>query len=468
MVADFLIFCICVADDRHCLYRILCTGGHFDSRTESSDKRNQFGVMVFFRDYWGKLLTKTPAKIATLLFYLIYIAVAIWGCTKTNIGLKRAHLASDDSYMKTYYSVDDRYLQLYGPAVMVIVKNDMQFWKSSDRDRVEILMQKFENSTDVYHGRDLSVSWLREFVKHVDGALIDEDNFSERLDNFFAQRRFTKYRSDVKMHSDNVTISASRFFVYAKNTVSTARTWKVTTRAREIAESGEFRALNVTVFNKIFIYFDQYPYILPNTLQNIAMATGAMFMVSLLLLPHPLISLYVTFSIASICTGIMGSMALWNVDLDMISLINIIMCIGFCVDFSAHVSYAFMIAGSGSRNARMRTALYALGFPIAQGAVSTILAIVSLGFASVYIFRSFAKTMLLVTVFGALHGLVILPVALSLTGPASVVNDGTGERKKTRETLSPLGASAAAAAAIVVLTNGRTTGAGFMKRRMLR
>ena len=52
--------------------------------------------------------------------------------------------------------------------------------------------------------------------------------------------------------------------------------------------------------------------------------------------------LWVAFSIVSIEVGVVGFMTLWDVNLDSISMINLIMCIGFSVDFSAHISYHFM------------------------------------------------------------------------------------------------------------------------------
>ena len=58
--------------------------------------------------------------------------------------------------------------------------------------------------------------------------------------------------------------------------------------------------------------------------------------------------------------------------------------------------------------------LYSLGLPIIQGALSTILSVLALAFSSAYVFQVFFKTMLLVIGFGALHGLVFLPVLLRL------------------------------------------------------
>ena len=67
-----------------------------------------------------------------------------------------------------------------------------------------------------------------------------------------------------------------------------------------------------------------------------------MMIVSLIMIPNPVCSLWVAFSIVSIEIGVVGFMALWGVNLDSISMINLIMCIGFSVDFSAHISYHFM------------------------------------------------------------------------------------------------------------------------------
>lgn len=60
-------------------------------------------------------------------------------------------------------------------------------------------------------------------------------------------------------------------------------------------------------------------------------------------------------------------MALWKVNLDSISMINIIMCIGFSVDFTAHICYAYMSSTAKTPKEKMREALYALGLPIFQG-----------------------------------------------------------------------------------------------------
>merc|ERR1712012_460586 len=126
-----------------------------------------------------------------------------------------------------------------------------------------------------------------------------------------------------------------------------------------------------------------------------------MVVIALILIPSVVCSFWVSFSIVSIEVGVVGFMTLWDINLDGVALINLIMCIGFSVDFSAHICYHYITCNESdlpdlshgqsrlNGNGRIRTSLYALGLPIAQGALSTILGVLGLAFAPSYIFITF-------------------------------------------------------------------------------
>ena len=113
------------------------------------------------------------------------------------------------------------------------------------------------------------------------------------------------------------------------------------------------------------------------------------YVVSLLLISHPLCSLWVTFAIASVIMRIMGFTAFWNDNLDIIAMINLVICIGFSFDFSAHISYAFVSSSEPSVNWKPVEALYLLGHTVLQSAVSAIIGMYVLSAAKAYIFRTF-------------------------------------------------------------------------------
>lgn len=147
-----------------------------------------------------------------------------------------------------------------------------------------------------------------------------------------------------------------------------------------------------------------------------------MMVISFIFIPNILCSIWITFSIISIEVGVVGYMSLWDVNLDSISMINLIMCIGFSIDFTAHICYVYMSSKCKLPKDRVREALYSLGLPIVQGSVSTILGVIALLLAESYIFLVFFKMVFLVIFFGAMHGLFLLPVMLSLFGPNSCSN----------------------------------------------
>jgi predicted RND superfamily exporter protein len=95
---------------------------------------------------------------------------------------------------------------------------------------------------------------------------------------------------------------------------------------------------------------------------------------------------------------------------------RIIMSIGFSVDLSAHIAYAYA-KSSGDNKTRAITALETLGWPVFLGAFSTVIGIMVLIFVDAYIVQLFFKTIFLVIVFSLLHGIVFLPILLTVVVP---------------------------------------------------
>ena len=90
-------------------------------------------------------------------------------------------------------------------------------------------------------------------------------------------------------------------------------------------------------------------------------------------------------------------MTLWGVNLDAISMITIIMSIGFSVDYSAHIAYGYVVSDSPQPCDRIRKALGALGWPLTQGAASTVLAVIVLSNVPAYMIITFFKVGAIIT-----------------------------------------------------------------------
>ncbi|XP_021509884.1 patched domain-containing protein 3 [Meriones unguiculatus] len=363
---------------------------------------------LFFRDYFGPFLTTTKAKFTVVLVYIFYIISSIYGCFQVQEGLDLRNLASDDSYITPYFNIEEDYFSDFGPRVMVIVTESVNYWDDNVRKKLDKCMIKFEENE--YVDKNLTEFWLEAYIKYMNNIgndLNDKNTFMNSISGFLTN--FPIFTHDINISSSNEIIS-SRGFIQTVEVSSSSNKKRMLLQLRGIAEDCE---VPLMVYNQAFIYFDQYAAIIENTVRNVMIASTAMFIVSLLLIPHPVCSLWVTFAITSVIVGVTGFMAFWNVNLDSISMINLVICIGFSFDFSAHISYAFVSSSEPSVNKKSIEALYMLGYPVLQSAISTIIGVCVLSAAKAYIFRTFFKIMFLVMFFGAAHGLIFIPVFLT-------------------------------------------------------
>ncbi|XP_014737645.1 PREDICTED: patched domain-containing protein 3-like, partial [Sturnus vulgaris] len=393
--------------ENSCLYNACCIGS---GSRQPSEPEGEHPMIIFFKKYYGPFVTNKWLKLLMVLLYGAYLGGSIYGCTQIREGIDLRNLANDNSYVIPYYDDDQKYFSTYGPRVMVVITESVDYWNESVRLGIESCVQNLENIS--YVDKNLSESWLRVYTELARRGLININNKTEFLNRLTVLfKMLPSFEWDINKTQDE--IEASRFFIQTVNVTSAVDEKNLLNELREAAKQCSIPLL---VYHPAFIYYDQYLVIVQNTIQNIVVAAGAMLVVSLLLIPNPLCSLWVTFAIASVIVGVAGFMTFWSVNLDSISMINLVICIGFSVDFSAHISYAFVTSGESSANKRAIEALSLLGYPVLQGAVSTILGVLVLAAANTYIFRTFFKIMFLVILFGALHGLVFIPVFLTFFG----------------------------------------------------
>ncbi|KAJ1345688.1 hypothetical protein KIN20_000279 [Parelaphostrongylus tenuis] len=191
---------------------------------------------------------------------------------------------------------------------------------------------------------------------------------------------------------------------------------------REIAS--KYAVFNVTTFHEYYPFADQYLELKPSLIRNFKLGLLSMFVVTIMMIPDIRAAFAVVLCIASINVGVLGFMTFWDVNLDSVSMITVIMCIGFAVDLSAHIAYAYAQA-YGNAEKRVVFAMETLGWPVFLGASSTILGITVLTLVDSYIVQIFFKTVFLVILFSMIHGLLFLPVLLIFLIP--------NERKKVEE-----------------------------------
>uniref|UniRef100_A0AAF5PZN4 SSD domain-containing protein n=1 Tax=Wuchereria bancrofti TaxID=6293 RepID=A0AAF5PZN4_WUCBA len=398
-------------------YRLFWMGSRADPDPKNLERNlKDTSAKTFFKEWFAPVLMNPVVKILVVMWFFIYIGLSVYGCLHLREGLEPINLLVQDSYAIPHYRYLEKYFWNYGAPLQIVVNNAPDLRDRSERRRVQSMVHAFAN-TKYSIGDDSIQFWLKEmeiyYKKELEMNIVDSEIYG-MAEHFFSAKSQDVWSEDVIWETNEqglYSIRSFRFLVGMKHISKTYYQEEATKTFREVAE--RYSSYNVTTFSPLWLFTDQYAIVISNTIQNILIALVVMIIIAMLLIPQPLCSVWVAFSIASIDLGVIGFMTLWDVNLDAISMITIIMSIGFSVDYSAHITYGYVISAESTPEQRVKTALGALGWPVTQGAMSTILAVVVLADIPAYMIVTFFKTVSLSIVLGLLHGLVFLPVMLS-------------------------------------------------------
>ena len=152
------------------------------------------------------------------------------------------------------------------------------------------------------------------------------------------------------------------------------------------------------------------------------MALAVVFVCTLILIADLATSFIVLITVTLTVVNVAGYAYFWGLSIDTLFAIFMTISIGLCVDYSAHIAHGFTIE-EGSNNERMKKTLTKVGPAVFNGGMSTFLSFVLLANSKSIIFLTFFKIFFLVVLFGLFHGLLFLPVLLSLISSKSSEDD---------------------------------------------
>ncbi|XP_040144497.1 protein patched homolog 2 isoform X3 [Ictidomys tridecemlineatus] len=183
-----------------------------------------------------------------------------------------------------------------------------------------------------------------------------------------------------------------------------------------------------------FLFWEQYLGLRRCFLLAVCILLVCTFLVCALLLLNPWTAGLIVLVLAMMTVELFGIMGFLGIKLSAIPVVILVASIGIGVEFTVHVALGFLTA-QGSRNLRAARALEHTFAPVTDGAVSTLLGLLMLAGSNFdFIVRYFFVVLTVLTLLGLLHGLVLLPVLLSILGPPPEV---VQMYKESPQVLSP-------------------------------
>lgn len=269
---------------------------------------------------------------------------------------------------------------------------------------------------------------VSEFNKYVSFFL--QDNPDESC----AKAGHAAYSNAVLLQ-DNTKVQASSFMTYHTILRSSEDYYEALRSARSISAnitrtihaklrlSGrpetEIQKIEVFPYSVFYVFYEQYLTMWPDTVKSMGISVLSIFLVTFFLMGFDIhSSIVVVITITMIVINLGGLMYYWNISLNAVSLVNLVMAVGISVEFCSHLVHSFSVSIEDTKVKRAADSLTQMGSSIFSGITLTKFGgILVLGFAQSQIFQVFYFRMYLgIVIFGAAHGLIFLPVLLSYIG----------------------------------------------------
>jgi len=414
---------------------------HKDFKPNNFSQKNI--LQTVFRSI-SNVIIKKPMKVVIIMVTLVILGLSVWG----NILLKQEFnpiwFLPSESYLSQWHKYNSLYFPSQGEKVNLFLENlDLP----ADFDKLQMIHEALGEQKDIIHSID---SWYLDYRKYMQEYFSNEDPadpqlFPSRFTQFLYGASGSKHRLLMEWEEDMVCgqpaprLSMS-MIQFTHNLMSGPKEQiPAMNRVKQIIKEANFT-------NRVFPMCIGYAswetdeVISEELYRNVLLAITCVFITTWLLLFNFIASIQVLGCVIVTLINVGGFIHFWGLTIDTVSCTNIIISIGLCVDYSVHVAHAFL-ANSGSRDERVELALTEIGPAVFNGGFSTFLAFVLLAGSKSHVFMTFFKVFLLVVVFGLYNGLFVLPVVLSLIGPASYHNkmvQPPGEEVEEEEPLKPI------------------------------
>eukprot|EP01025_Chloroclados_australasicus_P031754 TRINITY_DN3212_c0_g2_i12.p1 TRINITY_DN3212_c0_g2~~TRINITY_DN3212_c0_g2_i12.p1 ORF type:complete len:838 (-),score=67.46 TRINITY_DN3212_c0_g2_i12:303-2816(-) len=374
-------------------------------------------ISMVIGQYLPMVTLSTPGKIIFILLEIGLVVAGIYGATRVRMDFQyREWFVPDGSWLKDAFNLEREYFDGNTVPFYVYTKQGDYF---ENRDQLKALA--YQMGINEYVSNQLPVeSWYLSYDTWLDiqnFTANDEQQFYEYL-QIFLENEGKVYEDNIIFDtSDNKSIISSRIRLYTVHIQDSQHSIDVLDSYRETA-SKSAPSFSPIPYAFQFLFWDGFRVITQQTIRNVVIAGVTVFVITLLLLANLLATILVLLMVVMTDICLIGFMWYVGLTFNTVTAISLVLAVGLAVDYSAHIAHSYLVV-QGTKSQRAQLALANIGGEVFSGGFTTLLGVVVMGAAVGYVFQTFFKMFFALIVLGLWHGIVILPIALSLVGPRS-------------------------------------------------
>ncbi|CAI5443490.1 unnamed protein product [Caenorhabditis angaria] len=393
----------------------------YDSKEEKGDLEVQEKTpesRVTWKSYTSALLSPLGVFLSVSL-YLVTLSVTYYGVSTIETTFDPSKTFPSDSKLVKSLESFNYIQQEYTPLNFLSKVPNLQ--NPADTENFETMLHELETRPGCL-GAKTSHNIYRDYLMFWEGKRANESEYGtngswDYLGEFLRTRELAD-RNTIKWTVDGneTKVELINFVVVCRGEPSWGTRAISIENTRNIID--RYPQFETSLFDYDATIYDLIITVKSELFKSLAITFTCMTLACFFIMPSFLAPTIASLATVSISFCLLGFLSIWGQNLDPVTMIDVIMAIGFSVDYSAHVCYHFYCA---RRKCQMRPVakkevieqvLTDIGRPVIEASITTLLCMAPLFMVPVYMIRSFAKTVTLVTTFGLLHGLIFLPVVL--------------------------------------------------------
>lgn len=425
---------------------------HPSAPHKAAPRKSLLGLtQLAITDWYVPCYSHTSFRAVGLLVWMLSTGLGIWGCTQLDIGLSIADVSRSGSYQHDFGRANNLFS---GYTAWVVARQptwDSAVTQQASLDQ-DVVLQKSRWVSDT--NKLWTTSWLGNRTQSLIGFAhaqgLTED--ASTANGVTGENLYAVGPSGMSLFDQWLAVSGTSYtdFLVCHTTLTSGIPCLCTDRSepqrrivvashmctlrglkttrdyvasiedtRELLDDSNGDGNDAYIYGLVTLYWEQYIGIELRLITLCAVCIAGIVATNMLLEQSLTIALLMALLLTSFAVQVAAGIALLSLRLNAFSLVNVVVSIGFAVEYTVHLTHAFMRA-TGSRQERTQHALIQVGAATLAGAFTTFLAILPLTFSAVPLFTDYYfATFAMASLIGLFNGMVVWPIFLAIFGPES-------------------------------------------------